>query len=85
MTETLAYWYSSDKTQRDLSDKYQHERVKKFKEYFAVLCHGHFHFGTEGVKRSYDQLVRGGCLRNLCWRFCGGGMCRDDGLMRAYV
>ena len=27
MTETLAYWYSSWSTQRELSNEYQHDRV----------------------------------------------------------
>ena len=27
MTETLANWYSDDKSQEDLSNEYQHDRV----------------------------------------------------------
>ena len=27
MTVTLAYWYSSESTQRELSNEYQHDRV----------------------------------------------------------
>ena len=27
MTETLAYWYSSESTQRDLFNEYQYDRI----------------------------------------------------------
>ena len=35
MTETLAYGYSSESTQRKLSNEYQHDRVKMV---FKNLC-----------------------------------------------
>ena len=35
MTETLAFGYSSESTQRELSNEYQHDRVKMF---FRELC-----------------------------------------------
>ena len=35
MTETLAHGYSSESTQRDLSNEYQHDRVWMF---FINLC-----------------------------------------------
>ena len=35
MTETLAHWYSSESTQRELSNYYQHDRVKIV---FKNLC-----------------------------------------------
>ena len=35
MTETLALGYSSESTQRELSDEYQHDRVQM---YFKNLC-----------------------------------------------
>ena len=35
MTETLAHGYSSDSTQRELSNEYQHDRVKMV---FKNLC-----------------------------------------------
>ena len=38
MTETLAYKYSSESTQWELSDEYQHDKV--FQKIFASLCFG---------------------------------------------
>ena len=35
MTETMAYGYSSESTQRELSNEYQHDRVKMV---FKVFC-----------------------------------------------
>ena len=35
MIETLAHWYSSESTQRELSDEYQHDRVSMV---FRNLC-----------------------------------------------
>ena len=37
MTETLAYGYSSESTQRELSNEYQHDRVWMFFEKLCVL------------------------------------------------
>ena len=40
MTETLAYGYSSESTPWELSNEYQHGRVKIFPKVFAFLCIG---------------------------------------------
>ena len=37
MTETLVYRYSSESTQRELSNEYQHDRVWMFFEKLCVL------------------------------------------------
>ena len=37
MTETLANGYSSESTQRELSNEYQHDRVSMFFKDFSVL------------------------------------------------
>ena len=37
MTETLAYGYSSESTQRELSHEYQHDRVKMVFEKLCIL------------------------------------------------
>ena len=38
MTETLANGYSSDITQRELSNEYQYDRVKMFFIIFLLFC-----------------------------------------------
>ena len=38
MTETLAHGYSSEITQRELSNEYQHGRVKMVSKMFLRLC-----------------------------------------------
>ena len=38
MTETLAHRYSSENTQRELSNEYQHDRVRGFSKIFVSLC-----------------------------------------------
>ena len=37
MIETLANGYSSESTSRDLSDEYQHDRVKMVFRFFCIL------------------------------------------------
>ena len=37
MTETLANWYSSESTQRELYNEYQHDRVWMVFNFFGVL------------------------------------------------
>ena len=37
MAETLAHGYSCERTQRELSNQYQHDRVKIFKNVSALL------------------------------------------------
>ena len=36
MTETLTYWYSSESTPQELSNEYQHDRVKMVFKHFCV-------------------------------------------------
>ena len=36
-TGTLAYWYSSDRAQLELSNEYQHDRVWTFIKYFCNI------------------------------------------------
>ena len=38
MTETMANWYSSDSASRELSNKYQHDRVKMIFRFFLLFC-----------------------------------------------
>ena len=38
MTETLVHGYSSESTQREQSNEYQHDRVRWFSNCFASLC-----------------------------------------------
>ena len=38
MTETLAYGYSSESTQRELSNEYQHDRVKMVFKNLSVIA-----------------------------------------------
>ena len=40
MIETLEHGYSSENTQRELSNDYQHDRVSKVFKIFASLCLG---------------------------------------------
>ena len=37
MTETLAYGYYSDSTQREISNEYQHKRIKMVFKRFCIL------------------------------------------------
>ena len=37
MTGTLAYWYSSDRAQLELSNEYQHDRVYIIIKYFCNI------------------------------------------------
>ena len=37
MTQTLAYLYLSDSNQQELSNEYQHDRVKIMFKYFLVM------------------------------------------------
>ena len=40
MTKTLAHGYSSESSQRELSNEYQHDRDKLFSKIFASSCFG---------------------------------------------
>ena len=40
MIETLAYGHSSESTQPELSNEYQHDRVQMVSQIFASLCFG---------------------------------------------
>ena len=40
MTETMAYGYSSESSQWELSNEYQHDRYKMVYKNFATLCFG---------------------------------------------
>ena len=37
ITETLAYWYSFESTQRALSNEYQHDRVEMISKNLCIL------------------------------------------------
>ena len=37
MIETLAHWYSSENTHQELSNEYQHDRVKMFFKNLGIL------------------------------------------------
>ena len=52
MTETIANGYSSESTQRDLSNEYQHERVKKI---FIIFC---FFVHWPKVTSAAEGLIR---------------------------
>ena len=58
MTETLANGYSSESTQRELSNEYQHDRVKMF---FKNLCVFLFRMkvasALEGLKGKNHNII----------------------------
>ena len=58
MTETLAHWYSSESTQRELSTEYQHDRVSMVFKEFCVLVLGKISLNIERVKgTNFDLLI----------------------------
>ena len=51
MTETLAYGYSSESTHQELSDEYQHDRVKMvFKDVCVLVLWTKVASALEGLK-----------------------------------
>ena len=72
MTETLAYGYSSERTQRELPNKYQHDRVKMVSKSFTcpyasdessmtALQQLRGLFGSFALNTTFILLVGSGC------------------------
>ena len=58
MTETLAYGYSSESTQRELSNEYQYDRVwMVFKNLCILVLWMKVALAIEGLKNRYDSLI----------------------------
>ena len=65
MNETLAHGYSSDSTQRELSNEYQQNRVwKVFKNICILVLWMKVGLALEGLK---------GISKNSLWSFLTGG------------
>ena len=54
MAETLAYGYSSESTQRELSNEYQHDRVLMVFKNIASLCFTKVASALEGLKEIFS-------------------------------
>ena len=58
MTETLAHGYSSERTQRELSNEYQHDRVQMvFKKLCAIVLRTKVVSTLEGLTASFHILI----------------------------
>ena len=59
MTEALAYGYSSESTQRELSNEYQHDRVQMFLRTFCIF------FSWAKLASACEELIK-----NFHYRSC---------------
>ena len=64
MFETLAYGYSSESTQRKLSNEYQYDRVKSFKK---SLCPGSLDKSSLSIGRVKPNKTFQSFLCGLMW------------------
>ena len=61
MTETLAYGYSSDSTQRELSNEYQHDRVQMvFENLSVIVIWMKVALALEGLSCRYQHCIQYG-------------------------
>ena len=70
MAKTLAYGYSPESTQQDLSNGYQHDKVKGlhvFSKSFVSLC-----FGQKKPQHRKGQLVK---INDSTYAFLKGDTC----------
>ena len=58
MTETLANGYSSESTQQELSNEYQHDRVSMvFKDFSILVLWTNVASALEGLRRNVIQNI----------------------------
>ena len=57
MTETLAHGYSFDSTQRELSNEYQHDRVRMIFIIFSFFVHWTKAISAKGLNSAYYILT----------------------------
>ena len=59
MTETLANGYSSESTQRELSNEYQHDRVSMvFKDFSVLVLWTNVASALEGLSQMADKSIK---------------------------
>ena len=62
MTETRAHEYSSESTELELSDEYQHDRIKiVFKNLFILVLWTKVAIALEGLKHPFTNYLRKNC------------------------